>query len=70
MKLIKNILTQNDCYRAGRKITVKGLMLHSVGCNQPNASVFLKNWNRPGVAACVHAFVDGNVTLRYCENVA
>ena len=65
MKLIKNILTQNDCYRAGRKITVKGLMLHSVGCNQPNASVFLKNWNRPGVAACVHGFIDGNTGVIY-----
>lgn len=65
MKLVKNILTNNDCYRAGRKITVRGLMLHSVGCNQPNASVFLKNWNRPGVDACVHAFIDGNTGTVY-----
>ena len=32
MKLIESILTKNPCYTAGRKITVKGLMLHSVGC--------------------------------------
>ena len=60
MKIVKNILTKNDCYKAGRTITVKGLMLHSVGCNQPSASVFLKNWNKSGVEACVHAFIDGN----------
>lgn len=60
MKIVQNILTDNDCYKAGRKITVKGLMLHSVGCNQPSASVFLKNWNKLGVEACVHAFIDGN----------
>lgn len=39
MKLVQSILTKNDCYKSGRKITVKGLMLHSVGCSQPNASV-------------------------------
>ena len=26
-------------------------MLHSVGCSQPNASVFVKNWNRSGLEA-------------------
>ena len=53
MKLVQSILTKNDCYKSGRKITVKGLMLHSVGCSQPNASVFVKNWNRSGLEACV-----------------
>lgn len=65
MKLIENILTKNDCYKAGRKITVKGLMLHSVGCSQPSASVFLKNWNRSGLQVCVHGFIDGNTGTVY-----
>ena len=61
MKLVKNILTKNPCYTAGKKITVKGLMLHSVGCPQPRASVFISNWNRADHDnACVHAFIDGN----------
>lgn len=61
MKLIQSIMTKNPCYTAGRKITVKGLMLHSVGCPQPNASVFIKNWNTPSYGtACVHGFIDGN----------
>ena len=61
MKIIQSILTKNPCYKAGRKITVKGLMLHSVGCPQPNAAVFVKNWNRADYdRACVHAFIDGN----------
>jgi len=61
MKIIQSILTSNPCYKAGRKITVKGLMLHSVGCPQPSASVFVKNWNRSSFnSACVHAFIDGN----------
>ena len=61
MKLVESILTKYTCYVAGRKIQVKGLMLHSVGCPQPNSSVFIRNWNQTNYKnACVHAFVDGN----------
>lgn len=60
MKLVESILTKNPCYTAGRKITVKGLMLHSIGCPQPSAEVFVKNWNRADHGVCVHAFIDGN----------
>lgn len=61
MKIINSILTKNPCYTAGRKITVKGLMLHSVGCSQPSASVFVRNWNSESYdRACVHGFIDAN----------
>lgn len=60
MKIIESILTKNPCYKQGRKITVKGLMLHSVGCNQPDASVFARGWNKSSQKSCVHAFIDGN----------
>ena len=36
-------------------------MLHSVGCPQPKASVFINSWNSPSYNnACVHGFIDGN----------
>lgn len=61
MKLVESIMTKNPCYTEGHTITVQGLMLHSVGCAQPKASVFIKAWNRADYdRACVHAFVDGN----------
>lgn len=60
MTVVQSILTQNDCYKKNRKITVKGLMLHSVGCPQPSAKVFVNNWNRSGIEKCVHAFIDAN----------
>lgn len=62
MKIVQHYLTQNPCYKVGKTITVKGLMLHSVGCNQPSAAVFLRTWNPPanGREVCVHAFIDGN----------
>ena len=59
MKLVESILTKNPCYTAGKKITVKGLMLHSVGCPQPKASAFINSWNRADYTrACVHGFID------------
>ena len=63
MNLKQNYLTESGCYKAGKHITVKGLMIHSVGCPQPKADVFMKNWNRADASACVHAIVepDGDV---------
>ena len=60
MNITKNILTKNPCYKAGKTITVKGLMLHSVGCSQPSAMAFIKNWNTESANVCVHGFIDGN----------
>lgn len=66
MEIIESILTKNPCYTAGKKIAVKGLMLHSVGCPQPSAEVFIKGWNNGQSArACVHAFIDGNTGKVY-----
>lgn len=61
MNLIQSILTKNPCYTAGKKIIVKGLMLHSVGVNQPSAMVFINQWNKASFnRACVHAFIEAN----------
>jgi len=54
------IITKNPCYTAGQKIVPSGLMLHSVGCPQPSAKVFIKNFNNPNYQAAVHAFIDAN----------
>ncbi len=45
MKIIESYLTKNRCYTAGKKITIKGLMLHSVGCPQPSAQAFVSSWD-------------------------
>lgn len=73
MKLYKLILTENDCYKAGRTITVKGIMVHSTGANNPNLKRYVgpddgllgtnkynNHWNtaKPsGRQVCVHAFI-------------
>lgn len=61
MKIIEHFLTNNPCFKAGKKIKPKGMVLHSVGCPQPSAKVFVKNWNKATFKnACVHAFIDAN----------
>ena len=60
MKITESILINNPCYKAGKTIKVKGLMLHSVGCPQPSATVFVKSWNTSSTKVCVHGFIDGN----------
>ena len=59
-------LTENIYYQRAQRITVKKLVLHSVGVGQPSAAVFLKNWNKPTYTrACVHAFIDANNGVVY-----
>jgi hypothetical protein len=60
MRITKTILTKNPCYKAGKTIKVKGLMLHSVGCSQPSAMAFVKSWDTDNKKVCVHGFIDGN----------
>lgn len=58
-------MTNNPCYGAGKKIKVSGLMLHSVGCPQSSANVFVKKLNRMDAKVCVHAFIDGDTGKVY-----
>ncbi len=77
MKFYTQILTQNDCYKAGRTITPQGMMVHSTGANNPRLSRYVpgsgeigyntgrNHWDMAGTGACVHAFIgklaDGSV---------
>ena len=60
MKITKSFLTKNPCYKAGKTIKVKGLMLHSIGCPQPSAEKLIKSWNASNAEVCVHGCIDGN----------
>lgn len=62
MKIIQEIATGSECYRAGRKITPKGLMLHSVGCNQPDPHVFARIWMTSD-DVCPHGVIGSDGTV-------
>lgn len=66
MNIIEAYATQNKCYQIGTPLKPRGIMLHSIGCPQPNASVMAQNYNqyRPnGQSVCVHAFVQRDGTV-------
>lgn len=56
----QRFLINNDCFKAGKRLTPKGIMLHSVGVAQPSAARHILNFDRSGFKAAVHAFIDGN----------
>ena len=59
MKIVKSYVTKSDCYNCDKYIKPKGIMLHSVGCPQPRAQVFIGQWNRSGWDVCANAIIDG-----------
>lgn len=66
MNIIEAFATGNKCYQAAIPLYPQGIMLHSIGCPQPNAAVMAQNFNqyRPnGQSVCVHAFVQRDGTV-------
>lgn len=72
MRLYQQLLTENNCYRTGRTIVPKGVMVHSTGANNPNLRRYVApddgrlgspssaNWNTAqpdGRSVCVHGFI-------------
>lgn len=66
MQIKKDFCSNSTCYKQNKKISVKGGMLHSVGCPQPDAKVFQKIWNKPNGNACVHAVVGKDGIVLQC----
>ncbi len=52
MKIKVDYAITSSCYKAGATITPKGLMIHSVGVNQPDPAVFAKQWKSSDDVCC------------------
>jgi hypothetical protein len=73
MNLRKLLFVNNACYKAGKTITPKGIMVHSTGANNPNLKRYVgpddgllgknqhnNHWNQDkpgGRQVCVHGFI-------------
>lgn len=70
MQKVKRYQTRNGAYACGRTIAVKGGMIHSYGCPQPNPDVLAEAWDSPSANACVHLHIGATkaiATLPYLE---
>lgn len=77
MNIIPAITVNNPYYKANVNKTnfnykrfqangPKGLMLHSVGCPQPRAEVFVNTWNKSDAKVAVHAVLQSDGTVYQC----
>lgn len=65
INIVEAIVTANKCYQIGSPLTPRGIMLHSIGCPQPNAAVMAHRYNTyqpDGQSVCVHGFVQRDGT--------
>ena len=65
MEIIEAFAAKNKCYQAGAPLTPRGIMLHSIGCPQPNAAVMARYYNQyqpGGQSVCVHGFIQRDGT--------
>ena len=65
MEIIEAFAVKNKCYQAGAALVPRGLMLHSIGCPQPNAAVMARYYNQyqpGGQSVCVHGFIQRDGT--------
>lgn len=61
MQIIQAFVTQNPLYQQYTKIPVRKLVLHSVGCPQPSAAVFARQWQTARYFAHAVLQADGTV---------
>jgi len=66
MKIVETMTVNNPCYKQNQRMTPTGLMLHSVGCEQSDAMVFVNTWNRVTAQVAVHAVLDHTGTVYQC----
>lgn len=73
------LFTKNDCYKANRKMTPKGIVVHSTGVNNTNLKRYVgpddgrlgvntnnNHWNRSGVSTCLHGFIGKDKNGNVC----
>lgn len=63
--IVEAVVTANKCYQAAIPLHPQGIMLHSIGCPQPNAAVMAHRYNTyqpDGQSVCVHGFIQRDGT--------
>ena len=70
VKIVTKLMTENDCYKAGRTIVPRGITIHSTAEPGIRAADWFDLWNKPaseqnGREVCVHAFLDDAGVMQY-----
>lgn len=65
---IESFCTNNDRYKANQKLTPVGVILHSIGCPQPDASVLHKSWANNKSQYMTHYVLDDEKIIHCMPN--
>lgn len=57
MNIIEKTAVKNPCYGTGKKNSLQGVMIHSIGVPQPDPKVIANNFNQSFADSCVHAVI-------------
>lgn len=70
LEITRYYQTANRCYKAGKKITPSGIVVHSTGANNPYLKRYVgpddgilgknqynNHWNKESATKCMHAFI-------------
>ena len=62
--ITQSIMTKSDCYKAGKTIKPKGIMVHSTATPGADALTIRDAWDRAGAEAAVHYITEDKRTLQ------
>lgn len=65
MNLKQTFVKNNPCYKDGRTITPKGIMVHSTATPGVMAAGWFSRWNKSTINVAVHAFVDNQEVCQH-----
>lgn len=60
IRIQRKYLTNNPHYKKNKAISVKRLVLHSVGCPQPDPDVFVRSWNSSSATKMTQLVIGAN----------
>ena len=63
-EIVKKYTTGNDRYKAAQFYTPVGVVLHSIGCPQPDASVLQRNWQNNSSPYVTHYVLDDSEIIQ------
>ena len=66
MDIIEAFAVKNKCYHTGAALVPRGIMLHSIGTQQPSAAALARYFDQyqpGGQSVCVHAFAQADGTV-------
>lgn len=68
IQITERICVNNSRYKAHEPLVPTGVVLHSIGCPQPNAEVLVRSWENNNSPYCTHYILDDHAIYHCMPN--